>query len=52
VVLWSTFDQLVVEDPKTLWVHGSRLVSSLAERRPRLSAAEIAEVAAVLRRHA
>jgi hypothetical protein len=48
-VLWSEFGQEVVEAPKTLWVHGSKLVENLAAREARLGGVEIAAIAAVLR---
>lgn len=49
VVIWSGFEQQVVEDPKTLWVHGSRLADNLAARDAHLNLAQIAAIAAVLR---
>jgi Nuclease-related domain len=50
VVLWSDFEQQIVEAPNTLWVHGSRLAGNLAARDVRLSDLQIAAIAAVLRR--
>lgn len=50
VVLWSDFEQHVVEAPKTLWVHGSKLVGNLAARDTHLDDLEIAIIAEVLRR--
>ena len=50
VVLWSDFEQQVVEAPRTLWVHGSKLAGNLAARDTHLNDLEIARIAEVLRR--
>ena len=50
VIVWSTFEQgVVIEDNRTVWVHGTPLVSLLTARPTRLSAQEIEEAAAFLR---
>lgn len=49
VVLWSTFDEQIVEHNRTIWIHGTRLVDVLTARPTRLSTEEIAKAATLLR---